>query len=78
LREETRRRDRIELDVFFEIEVSVKWCDAAVFEINVAAVIRGIVPKYGRGRAPNERRDFLKHARPQRSIERRIVDIADQ
>jgi hypothetical protein len=78
LREEPGRGGRVEFDEFFEIEVSVNRIDAAVFEINVAATARGIVPEHGRRRAANKCGDFLERGRPQRSIERGVVDVADQ
>jgi len=69
--------ERVELDVFLEIQVLVEIFDARVIG-DVACLARRILGKQSRGRSADELRASRQHVGPEPGVESRIVYDADE
>ena len=68
----------IELDVLLEIELPVGRIKVAVVVVAVTTLGDGILPGKRRGQTADKPLGSAQHVRPQRRIERGIVDVAGQ
>ena len=69
--------ERVELDVFLEIEISVVIFDTGIVG-DVAGLAGGVFGKQRGGRAADELRAFREHIRPKPGVQSRIVYVANE
>ena len=78
LGEEMAGRERVELCVFFDIELPELTADIALLEIHSSRLADGILGVERRRRAADEGAALAERRGPLRRIECRVVDVADQ
>ena len=75
--EQRRRREWIELRICFQVGLDALRIEADVIK-DVDVLPHRVLQREPAGLTANQRDDFPDHAGPQRGIERRIVNVADE
>jgi hypothetical protein len=73
-----RRGRRVELDEVLEVELHVVQGDAAVVVVDRAGLGGGVLGVKPGCRSADEARRFAQRHRPQRRIQRSVIDVANE
>jgi hypothetical protein len=78
IHEELADRGRIELCVFFDIELPIIAVEITFLVIESSALAVCILRIEDRRRTADEAANFAEYGEPSRRVESRVVDVADQ